>query len=89
MVMKWRKKPVVIETVQFDGDNIDEVREFVGDENLVSISEGVYSIKTLEGKMMISKCDYIIKGVKGEFYPCKADIFYATYERHLVWEDNI
>lgn len=88
MIMEWRKKPVVIKAVQYDGDNIDEIKEFVGN-NIVEISEGVYSIITLEGKMMITKGDFVIQGVKGEFYPCKPDIFYATYERNLVWEDNI
>jgi hypothetical protein len=85
---KWKKKPVVVEAVRFNGDNVEEIKEFVGD-NLVTIITGVYSVKTLEGKMMVSKGDYVIKGVKGEFYPCKPDIFHATYEKHLVWEDNI
>lgn len=75
--MQYRKKPVVIDAVQWKGDNIEEVmllcsgsdRE-IG-EDLVGDS---LSIKTLEGTMTASKEDFIIKGVKGEIYPCKPDI---------------
>lgn len=80
--MKYRKKPVVIEAVQLIPNNdtailqfMDETRmpfEMVGDHEMV--------IHTLEGDMRASKEDWIIRGVKGEFYPCKPDIFEATYE---------
>lgn len=76
--MKYRKKPVTIEAIQWDGDNLDEVREFVGD-SLVVNDEGVF-IETLEGRMEASPKDFIIKGVHGEFYPCKPDIFWKTYD---------
>jgi hypothetical protein len=76
---KHRKKPVVIEAVQFTGNNVDEILEFAKDSfNNPSTSEIV--IPTLEGNMMVSIGDYVIKGVNGEFYPCKPDIFDKTYE---------
>ena len=79
--MKYRKKPVVIEAVQWNGKNHDEMESFVG------LSAGVgldyVWITTLEGTMQASKGDYVIKGVQGEFYPCKPDIFEATYEMEL------
>jgi hypothetical protein len=80
MPKKYRKKPVVIEAVQWTGNNDDDIMEFVstgrfGDDD----DDGVY-IMTLEGEMRASVGDYIIKGVQGEFYPCKPDIFEQTYE---------
>ncbi len=82
---KFRKKPVVIEAVQYDRDfncldtfNIDEVGGFkFGTEEDGS---QCLLIPTLEGEMKCSKGDWIIKGVNGEFYPCKPDIFEKTYE---------
>lgn len=76
--MKFRKKPVVIDAVQFNGKNFDEIETFVGGDASVKGSEVI--IATLEGAMHCSLGDWIIKGVKGEFYPCKPDIFAATYE---------
>jgi len=83
MVQKFRKKPVVIEAVQFT-DNVDEVEQFVGKE-LKGNMNGSGSvqellIETLEGGMHALTGDWIIKGVNGEFYPCKPDIFEKTYE---------
>lgn len=75
--MKYRKKPVVIEAVQFV-DNVSEVINFVGAKNLGIIGDQ-FIIQTLEGDMLASKGDFIIKGVNGEFYPCKSDIFKTTY----------
>jgi hypothetical protein len=74
---KFRKKPVEIEAVQFDG-NFDEVERFVGGD--AEFREGNLVIATLEGAMTASPMDWIIKGVQGEFYPCKPDIFDQTYE---------
>ena len=78
MPSKWRKKPVVVEAIQFTGENWSEVENFVpvGKYN----DDGTFSIVTLEGEMKVEKGDYIIRGVKGEFYPCKPDIFRETYE---------
>ena len=75
--MKFRKKPVVIEAVQFTG-NFDEIEQFVGGD--ANFTNGKLVIATLEGALHASRNDWIIKGVKGEFYPCKPDIFEATYE---------
>lgn len=75
---KFRKKPVEIEAIRFIGSNYEEIREFIGQNTLCSDLSIV--ISTLEGDMVAQKGDYIIKGVQGEFYPCKPDIFNATYE---------
>ena len=78
MMAKYKKKPVVIEAIRFTGSNYEEIREFIGKNTLCSDLSIV--IPTLEGDMIAQKGDYIIKGVKGEFYPCKPDIFAETYE---------
>lgn len=75
--MKYRKKPVVIEAIQFTG-NFTEIEDFVGAD--AEFRNGKLLIATLEGPMTASPNDWIIKGIKGEFYPCKPDIFEATYE---------
>ncbi len=77
--MKYRKKPVVIEAIQVSFHNFDEIERFVGGD-LGNRPDGSLVIATLEGAMTASIGDYIIKGIKGEFYPCKPDIFAATYE---------
>jgi hypothetical protein len=79
--MKFRKKPVVIEAVQWTGENVTECMNFCPPLLTETYrANGTLSIPTLEGKMVATKGDWIIKGVKGEFYPCKPDIFAATYE---------
>lgn len=84
---QYRKKPVTIEAVQFDGLNPTEIKDFVGEncemeiyDNKVTPPVARIVIHTLEGDMEVSKGDYVIKGVKGEFYQCKPDIFEQTYE---------
>lgn len=86
--MKYRKQPVEIEAVQFTGDNGPEVVDFTGGaahlESADCHGEGppyLIIIDTLEGRMAAGRNDWIIRGVQGEFYPCKPDIFEATYER--------
>ena len=83
--MKYRKKPVEIDAVQWVSDNIEQVYEMLGDNLIINTDkdkdEVKHFINTLEGKMEMSWGDYIIKGVKGEFYPCKPDIFELTYEK--------
>lgn len=80
--MRYRKKPVEIEAIQLTQDNMIEVLTFCNHENIIASSEGSsISIKTLEGTMVGNIGDYIIKGVAGEFYPCKPDIFEATYDK--------
>ena len=78
MIKNFKKKPVIIEAVQFTGDNVDFIKEFTNYNSSICNSE--LNIHTLEGNMIASVGDWIIKGVKGEFYPCKPDIFESTYE---------
>lgn len=81
--MKYRKKPVVVEAVQYHAPNIGAVMDFIKDDiHLVfNHKTNSYFIPTLEGNMEITDGDYIIKGLQGEFYPCKPDIFAETYEK--------
>jgi hypothetical protein len=75
---KYKKKPVVIDAVMFDGNNYNKCKDFI--EGNFDNTLDYPNIKTLEGIMKVSIGDYIIKGVNGEFYPCKPDIFEKTYE---------
>ena len=83
---KYRKKPVEIEAIQWNGENYSEIKEFCGT-HPQGHGHGWYSVDnknhvgTLEGEMEASVGDYIIKGVQAEFYPCKPDIFEMTYEK--------
>lgn len=79
--MKYRKKPVVIEAIQWKGtlDSLTEIAAWGGEEFFVE--NGKIEIETLEGTMTASVGDYIIKGLHGEFYPCKPDIFEKTYDK--------
>lgn len=84
--MKFRKKPVVVEAIQYTGDNIQEIWDAFGAENIYgphscNCCDTDFSayIETLEGRMECSPGDWIIRGVQGELYPCKPDIFEATY----------
>lgn len=95
MILKARKKPIDIECIKWDGLNLTEIKKFCGKiKNAYNsactndIAYVVYRndykydlyISTLEGDMKAEIGDYIIKGVNGEFYPCKSDIFEKTYE---------
>lgn len=81
------KKPVTVEAIQWTGDNGEEISNFCGNSAKFATSHlgnaVIYGlgIETLEGFMQASTGDYIIKGVNGEFYPCKPDIFEKTYEK--------
>ncbi len=83
---RYRKKPVEVEAVQFkdDADVLCELSAFIDNQDLrvnyADPENPVLKIETLEGVMKASVGDYIIKGVNGEFYPCKPDIFQKTYE---------
>ena len=78
---KFRKKPVIIEAVQWTGENREEMEQFIPNTIIVRKNkEGELGIGTLDGVMTASKGDFIIKGVHGEYYPCKPDIFEQTYE---------
>jgi len=94
MSHRYRKKPIEIEAIQFTGENKKEVLDFIGYELSEDNEEGKkksrqyffdavgkFIIITLEGDMIADAGDYIIKGVKGEFYPCKPDIFELTYDK--------
>jgi hypothetical protein len=86
--MRYRKKPVVIEALQFETNNetneanMNSVVGWIVNNGGKASHDGtdIY-IETLEGRMRASVGDYIIKGVCSEFYPCKPDIFEATYEK--------
>lgn len=78
---KYRKKPIVIDAIQWNGGNIEEVVGFLQDAHYEMRFEWDYIlIKTLEGDMKAEEGDWIIKGIKNEFYPCKNDIFEKSYE---------
>jgi hypothetical protein len=85
---KYRKKPVVIEAIQFDGRNSADIHEFCGDKVREPVGKDYLEIETLEGVHIASPGDYIIKGIKGEFYPCKPDIFEMTYKKVESEENN-
>lgn len=78
MMAKFRKKPVVIEAEQFRLDNRPAVLALAGD--AIRLRGRVAFINTAEGEMRADDGDWIIRGIKGEFYPCKDQIFRATYE---------
>lgn len=84
--MRYKKKPVVIDAMQFDGDNHEAIYAWVDsldhEDNgpAFDTSRGCLLIQTLEGTMRASPGDWIIRGVSGEYYPCKPDIFTMTYE---------
>lgn len=105
MVRRYRKKPVVIEAIQWTGDNLKEVIEFTGwhesarkkwtwEEYEQIVARDGLKIFTLEGTLTARPGDYIIRGIRGEFYPCRSDIFEEIYEpvvfaRGDVEDDNI
>lgn len=82
---KYVKKPVEIEAIQWNGSNLDECVEFLGDSYAGYAAERrmdgrkEITVKTLEGQHIASNGDYLIKGIAGEFYPCKPEIFKSTY----------
>ena len=80
--MKYKKKPVVIDAIKFDGTNQDEIIAFTKGKAAKSLTVlETIKILTLEGRMTAKKGDWIVKGVKGEFYPVDSDIFEQTYEK--------
>lgn len=87
MIKKFKKKPVIIEALKITGSdkNLDELIDFMGHSfegasmNTKNKTAQVY-IKTLEGTMTAKQGDYVIKGIKGEFYSCRGDIFKKSYE---------
>jgi len=86
MAKKYRRKPIVIEAMEYDGTN-DWALSSWAHEGVDPMTNAIIrhnghglEVRTLEGPLHISAGDYVIKGVKGEFYPCKPDIFVAIYE---------
>ena len=87
---KYVKKPIVIDAIQWTGKNVDEIVEFYMDSananpngNVLKThmpEHGKLIIPTLEGNHIANTGDFIIRGIKGELYPCKPDIFESTYE---------
>lgn len=80
--MKYRKKPVVIEAIQYTVESCRQIHEWMGldhEPHDLNCDSGIF-IDTLEGQMEAQIGDWIIRGVKGEFYPCKPDVFEETYE---------
>lgn len=86
--MKYRKKPVVIEAIKWAGTNLLEwIEQNPSVRNVIQIENAwELTVKTIEGDMKAHEGDYIIIGVEGEVYPCKASIFEKTYEE--VKEDE-
>lgn len=91
---KYRKKPVEIEAIQWTGVNLEEIKDFVGNDLQYDIIDTAWEvgkgtphvnmkIHTLEGDHECTVRDFIIKGINGEFYPCKPDIFEKTYDKVL------
>lgn len=83
MAKKYRKKPVIIEAVQWTGLNVKEIQNFTQQDfyrRNTTDADLIRIIDTLEGTHETTVGDFIIKGVHGEFYPCKPDIFEKTYE---------
>lgn len=81
--MKFRKKPVTIDAIQYTGDNPSAVCVWAasfGEAGFFDVAKDHLTIPTLEGDHRADIGDWIIRGVKGEFYPCKPDIFAMTYE---------
>lgn len=83
-VSRFRKRPVEVEAIQYDGTNAPAIREWGGDARIREISEMhaplALAVYTLEGVVKASIGDWIIRGVADELYPCKPDIFERTYE---------
>ena len=85
--MRYRKKPVVIDAIQWTGDNFQAIVDFANNEPSIALARDTLTIDALEGRMSAIVGDWIIRGIAGEYYPCKNDIFEATYE--LVSETTV
>lgn len=76
---KYRKRPVIIDAIEWTGKNEKQVLDFMNWQH-ADVENGELHIHTLEGRMHASIGDFVIRGVAGEFYACKPEIFHATYE---------
>lgn len=85
-IKSYVKKPIPIEAIQYKTENASEVSKFIGDfPHKIIESDQLIMINTLEGDHIVRHGDYVIKGIYGEFYPCKPDIFEDSY---LQLKDN-
>lgn len=94
MIKKYREKSGTIQAIRYTGDNLQEILDFTGKhpswyvwfkdfehyQREVTKDRGIFKIMTLEGALEASIGDYIIRGVQGEHFPCKPDVFHLTYE---------
>lgn len=80
MAQLFRKKPITVEAIRWTGNNDADILRFVESGCTVYHIRGIVHIPTLEGLMEARIGDWIIKGIKGDFYPCKDDVFRASYE---------
>lgn len=78
-ICTYEKRPVRIQAVQWNGENVKELMDFLNWRNASHDDQSGFVIHTLEGNMQATVGDYIIKGLSGEYYPCKEDIFLASY----------
>ena len=85
--MKFRKKPLVVEAIKYEKEHIGKVQDFC-DKLKYNPHNNEFYIETLEGCMEVEEGDYIVKGVNGEFYPCKSDIFIKTYDIYHMEPDD-
>lgn len=78
-VGRYRKKPVVIEAMRYDGtpQSVNDLLDFMGE---LEVRDFQPVIHTLEGTMIVGNGDWVIRGVAGEFYPCKHEVFIRTYD---------
>ena len=86
MVKKYRKVPAIVEAIQWDGHNRDEIMEFAHGQVIFKYTRiddrkvyGPLTVQTYEGLMIAHKGDYIIKGVAGEIYPCREEVFEKSF----------
>lgn len=86
LVRKYKKRPTVVEAVQLTQEHLGPIREWLDTSN-EPCADGLM-IQTLEGRMLASWGDWIVKGVKGEFYPVRRDIFEITYDTHMEWSEE-
>lgn len=90
---KFRKRPIVVEAMQFTGINAGDIVRWAKNDHVTNLEFGpkkyhAINIATVEGDMLATEGDWIIKGVNGEFYPCKPMIFAKTYEPFVETEEG-
>jgi hypothetical protein len=78
-VKTYRKKPCIVQAIQYTEDTLEEIRAFVPRKHLVEERHRIF-IETPEGGMEVRLRDFVIRGIKGEYYPCKPDIFLESYD---------